>query len=167
MSKVKTSASSLGDKICELRKRKGLSQEALGDMIGVSRQAISKWELGEMSPNWDNISQLSKFFDVGLNYFSDGEHAADEKNVAATNTRGRFKLWLTLSVIGGIALIALTVFTVCMGLIIVTSNVGNQVIQTTNAEKWELILLIAACFVLLIAEIVFIVFTVKNYRCKH
>lgn len=39
--------SSLGEKICELRKQKGLSQEALGDMIGVSRQAISKWELND------------------------------------------------------------------------------------------------------------------------
>ena len=41
----------LGKKILELRKKKGLSQEELGEKINVTRQTISNWELGETSPN--------------------------------------------------------------------------------------------------------------------
>ena len=41
----------LGDKILELRKKQGLSQEELGEKIDVTRQTISNWELGETSPN--------------------------------------------------------------------------------------------------------------------
>ena len=41
----------LGKKILELRKKSGLSQEQLGDMVNVTRQTISNWELGETAPN--------------------------------------------------------------------------------------------------------------------
>ena len=49
----------LGDKIHQLRKARGLSQEQLASQITVSRQAISKWELSEAMPDIDNIVQLS------------------------------------------------------------------------------------------------------------
>lgn len=158
--------SSLGEKICELRKQKGLSQEALGDMIGVSRQAISKWELDEMTPNLDNISQLSKFFAVGVNYFIDDCREINE--VAATKdvAHNYFKRWLIFSIIGGIAFVALTIFTICMSIIIMTSNTGDQIVQTSKVEQWELIILIVLCVLLLIAEAIFIVFAVKHRRCK-
>ena len=41
----------IGNKISELRKKNNLSQEALAEKIGVTRQTISKWELGETSPD--------------------------------------------------------------------------------------------------------------------
>ena len=40
-----------GDNLLKARKKKGLSQEELGEKIGVTRQTISNWELGETSPN--------------------------------------------------------------------------------------------------------------------
>jgi len=56
----------LGNKILELRKKNGLSQEQLGEKINVTRQTISNWELGETSPNPEQLKLLSKAFNVSL-----------------------------------------------------------------------------------------------------
>ena len=58
----------LGEKIHILRKQSGMSQEQLAERITVSRQAISKWELGESLPDIDNVVQISRVFDVSTDY---------------------------------------------------------------------------------------------------
>jgi len=58
----------LGKKIQQLRKDNGLSQEELASKLTISRQAISKWELGESMPDTENIIQLSKLFGVTTDY---------------------------------------------------------------------------------------------------
>ena len=45
----------LGSNILELRKKKGLSQEELSEMVGVTRQTISNWELNETQPNPEQL----------------------------------------------------------------------------------------------------------------
>lgn len=54
----------LNEKIYECRKKAGLSQEALAEKVGVSRQAISKWEVGTAVPELGNIVTLSEVFGV-------------------------------------------------------------------------------------------------------
>ena len=54
----------LGEKITDLRKKRGLSQEDLAITLGVSRQAVSKWELGDATPDTDKIIALADYFDV-------------------------------------------------------------------------------------------------------
>ena len=54
----------LSNKIYELRKSNGMSQEALAEKINVSRQSISKWESGETVPEIERIIELSKVFSV-------------------------------------------------------------------------------------------------------
>lgn len=54
------------DRLQELRKNHGYSQEALGEKLGVSRQAISKWERGESSPDTDNLIALAKIYSITL-----------------------------------------------------------------------------------------------------
>ena len=56
----------LGERIAALRKEKGLSQEGLGEQIGVSRQAVSKWEADKAVPDVDNCIAMSKVFGVPL-----------------------------------------------------------------------------------------------------
>ena len=56
----------LGNRLAELRKEHGYSQEELADKLGVSRQAISKWERGEASPDTDNLIELAKIYDISL-----------------------------------------------------------------------------------------------------
>lgn len=54
------------NRLAELRKSKGLSQEELADKLGVSRQAVSKWERGEASPDTDNLIELAKIYGISL-----------------------------------------------------------------------------------------------------
>lgn len=58
----------LGEKLRKLRIARKLSQEQLADELRVSRQAISKWELGESIPDTENLISLSKFYGVSLDY---------------------------------------------------------------------------------------------------
>ena len=58
----------LGEKIQKLRKQQGLSQEALAEKVTVTRQTISKWELGQSLPDLDFIAQLSDIFNVSSDY---------------------------------------------------------------------------------------------------
>ena len=56
----------LGEKLKRLRKSRGLSQEQLAAELNVSRQSISKWELGESKPEIENLIALSEFFNVSI-----------------------------------------------------------------------------------------------------
>ena len=58
----------LSDKIMELRKRNGWSQEELAEKVGVSRQSISKWESGQSVPDLSKILLLSEVFAVSTDY---------------------------------------------------------------------------------------------------
>jgi transcriptional regulator with XRE-family HTH domain len=61
------------EKLQELRKRKGLTQEELAEALYVSRTAISKWESGRGFPNIDSLKAISKFFAVTLDELLSGE----------------------------------------------------------------------------------------------
>ena len=53
-----------GEEIAALRREKGLSKEALGEQLGLSRQAVSKWEADQAVPTMDNLVELSRVFGV-------------------------------------------------------------------------------------------------------
>lgn len=57
-----------GEKLQKLRRESSLSQEKLAEQLHVSRQAVSRRELGTAAPDVDNIVRLSKFFQVSLEY---------------------------------------------------------------------------------------------------
>lgn len=54
------------NRLYELRKQHGYSQDELADKLNVSRQAISKWERSESSPDTDNLIALAKLYGVSL-----------------------------------------------------------------------------------------------------
>ena len=66
------------DKITYLRKQKGLSQENLAEKLSVSRQAVSRWEIGTAMPDATNILLLSKLFDVTTDYLLNDDYDSDE-----------------------------------------------------------------------------------------
>ena len=53
--------------ILELRTKAGLSQDELAEKVYVTRQAVSRWENGETTPNIETLKLLSKLFDVSIN----------------------------------------------------------------------------------------------------
>lgn len=59
------------DKLVELRKKNGLSQEKLAEKLGVSRQAVSRWERAESSPDINNYVQLSQLYNISLDELLD------------------------------------------------------------------------------------------------
>lgn len=58
----------LNEKLLNLRKQKGLSQQELANQLDVSRQSVSKWELNESEPSLNNIIVLSEIFNVSTDY---------------------------------------------------------------------------------------------------
>lgn len=78
----------LGEKILDLRKKNGLSQEQLGDKVNVTRQTISNWELGETSPNPEQLKLLSKALNISIDELLDN----DIKNVVVEKISNTEKL---------------------------------------------------------------------------
>ncbi len=68
----------LAEKIAWCRKRAGLSQEELAEKVGVSRQAVSKWELGDATPEVGKLLQLARTFGVTTDWLLGGEDPAEE-----------------------------------------------------------------------------------------
>ena len=56
------------EKLLELRRQKGLSQEQLADRLGVTRQSVSKWESGAALPELGKLIALSDLFSVSVDY---------------------------------------------------------------------------------------------------
>ena len=63
-----------GEKLKEIRKRFGLTQEKLSGLINVSRQAITKWENDEGLPDITNLQELSKVFGITIDYLLDKDN---------------------------------------------------------------------------------------------
>ena len=67
----------MAQRLVDRRKAAGLSQEALATQLGVSRQAVSKWERSESSPDTDNLIALAALYGVSLDELLYGEAASD------------------------------------------------------------------------------------------
>ena len=65
----------LGQKLKEIRRRFGLSQESLAEIMSVSRQAITKWESDEGLPDVSNLQELSKVFNLTVDYLLDNDNS--------------------------------------------------------------------------------------------
>lgn len=88
----------MADRIQYLRKAKGISQEELAGIAGVSRQAVSKWETGQSIPDAEKIVVMSDFFEVTTDYMLKGIEPA--KNSALQNkTAGKIFYILSTALI--------------------------------------------------------------------
>ncbi|MBQ7409890.1 MAG: helix-turn-helix transcriptional regulator [Clostridia bacterium] len=81
----------LGEKILNYRKKLGLSQEELGDKVGVSRQTVSKWEIGQTIPELEKMILLAKEFETTIDELvRDEENMQDNVSVANENKVKKF-----------------------------------------------------------------------------
>lgn len=91
----------LGKNIYDLRKQKGLSQEKLAEQINVTRQTISNWELGETSPNPEQLILLSRAFNKSIDELVGNKaESVGSQNGHAKSRKG---VYLGLAVICGLA----------------------------------------------------------------
>lgn len=79
----------IADRIQSLRKAKGISQEEFANRIGVSRQAVSKWESGQSMPDLEKIVLLSDFFGVTTDYLLKGVGPAEDDGEKGRVIAGR------------------------------------------------------------------------------
>ena len=115
----------IGNKIMELRKKNGLSQEELAEKVGVARQTISKWELGETSPDLKQSKELSKIFKVSLDELVDN----DIKDVLVEKTSNVEKLaGLILNLIK-----FFIVFIICVPILLILLRVVVKNVRVKNA----------------------------------
>lgn len=84
----------IADRIQCLRKNKGLSQEELADKVGVSRQAVSKWESERSTPDIEKIIIMSELFEVTTDYILKGIEP-----VSMTNKKTVYSLYLGFALI--------------------------------------------------------------------
>lgn len=70
----------LEEKLVSLRKEKRLSQMKLAEMMNVSRQAVSRWEVGSAVPSTDNLKFLGRLYGVSLEYLLHDDAPEPEKN---------------------------------------------------------------------------------------
>lgn len=84
----------IGKFIAELRRRAGLTQESLGEKIGVTNKTISRWENGDYMPNIEMLQLLAEEFSISISEILAGEklsdeefrHKANENAIATTRT---------------------------------------------------------------------------------
>ena len=81
------------EKLQELRKQKGLTQEELAEILYVSRAAVSKWESGRGYPNIESLKAIARFFGITIDDLLSGDELL---NIAETETQQREKHYLNL-----------------------------------------------------------------------
>ena len=74
---------SIGKFIAELRKQKGLTQEQLGEQIGVSNKTVSRWETGVYMPPADALMKMSELFGVTVNELLSGKRLSEQEYMVA------------------------------------------------------------------------------------
>lgn len=102
----------LKEKLVDLRKKRGLSQAELAEEINVSRQAISRWEVGSAIPSADNLMWLSKFYEVSMDELMDtscdgGQEKSQEKTVAKSKAGVPIKFLVCICVLAVITAIVI------------------------------------------------------------
>ena len=106
------------ERLIDLRRKRGLSQEQLGYKLGVSRQTVSKWELAQSYPDFQRLVLLSDYYEMSLDELVKGVDVGDvrslnesEKQISSIYSdleRGKEaarRVWLLLLIAGCIVLV--------------------------------------------------------------
>lgn len=100
----------IGEKIYKLRKAKGWSQDYLAEQLGVSRQAVSRWELDDSAPELQKVYKLSALFSVSCDYLLNAqmeelEAVLQETSTAKKNPKPIKKWGFVLSIVLGVVIL--------------------------------------------------------------
>ncbi len=138
----------LSEKIYTLRRKNGLSQEQLAEKIGVSRQAISKWEGGLSTPELDKLKALSECFQITIDELTGdqpintSDDAIKEKRTSVPRKTAESKIGICLCFIGAVCLILFGILTAIHPSSINRINESSMIILNGTG-------ILAALFVLL------------------
>lgn len=102
----------LGDKLLELRKKKGLSQEEVAYELNVTRQTVSKWETNQTTPDFDKIAPLCKLYDISTDELLTGKMKEEKNNITIQPDNKRKAVILSISIFLYFFAVALLIFSI-------------------------------------------------------
>ena len=118
------------EKLIKLRKEMGLSQEELGNKLNVARQTVSKWELGETTPEMDKLIKMSEIFNITLD-----ELIKDKNNDENINNTNSQKLaGLVIKILKGLGIFLIVIAIAVVSLMIISFVSFNKIGTDDGSE---------------------------------
>lgn len=129
------------EKLVMLRKQYNLSQEQVAEKLGVARQTISKWELGETTPEMDKLILISEIYNITLDELVKEENEVKVVN-DPNNTNSQKLAGMMIKILKGIGIFILIfailyVALIVAGLIAFNRVETNTAVQTTFIQTEE------------------------------
>lgn len=130
----------IADRIQNLRKTKGISQEELADKIGVSRQAVSKWESEQSTPDVEKIILLSEYFEVTTDYLLKGAEPIGKNEKKNNSTFICNTVATAMNLLGGVIAVLIwssvqEVGAVIAGLVFIILGIMIHVISLAQSSE--------------------------------
>ena len=133
-----------GERILKVRKNAGLSQEQFGELFGVSRQSVSKWEANQSLPETATIIKIAKTFDVSADYLlciSNDKDNTQKTFEIITADKMRFNLGCIL-IFTGVILMSVS-FIICHNALTFWGNPIRMIMNGFISQKLYYIILLA------------------------
>ena len=129
------------EKLIMLRKQHNLSQEQVAEKLGVARQTISKWELGETTPEMDKLIIMSELYNITLDELMKEENEGKVVN-DPNNTNSQKLAGMTIKILKGIGIFILIVailyvFLMIIGFVAFNKVETNSDLKTTVIQTQE------------------------------
>lgn len=125
------------EKLIMLRKQHNLSQEQVAEKLGVARQTISKWELGETTPEMDKLIIMSELYNITLDELMKEENEGKVVN-DPNNTNSQKLAGMTIKILKGIGIFIIIVAILYVFLMIIGFVAFNKV-ETNSDSKTTVI----------------------------
>ena len=119
------------EKLCRLRRREGLSQEALAEALGVSRQAVSRWEQGTALPDGGKLLPCARHFGVSVDWLLDEGQDWEDQVPSAPTSKPTARGWV---IAGGVVLVVSLLGLLSMG--ILSSVFPAAVTEAPAGVEW-------------------------------
>ena len=133
--------SSFGERLYEARRKSGLSQEAFSDKLGVSRQMISKWELGTATPRTSRMKKICENLQISCDELVTGKKLdLDNKSKVANSRPVAHKSSIFEMLLKGVAVIILFLIVFYLGYscykLVVLTNISNKVSKYESLNNY-------------------------------
>lgn len=131
----------LPEKLVLLRKQKGLTQQELAETLQVSRQAISRWEVGSAAPSTDNLKELSNLYDVSVDYLL-GDDSGDISVPSDTQEKPKQNVQFGSNkkmhlVIIALSLVLAIVIVICSTIVHLQKEEENRIVPMSEMNRLD------------------------------
>lgn len=126
------------EKLIELRKKAGLSQEELGYKLNVTRQTVSKWELGQTTPEMDKLAEMSKIFNISVDELineseieNNTNKTIEDKPIVEKNSREKN---IKIIIIGAIIIVIALIIIKALASFVMINKVADGFDKVTDGQ---------------------------------